>query len=372
MTLLDERLTPQGPARPQLRAGILGATGAVGQKFVEILADHPWFKITALAASERSAGQRYREAARWIGSAPIPRAVADMKVVPLRDNLDCDFVFSGLSARVAGEAERMFAAAGYPVISNARNYRMKEDVPLLIPEINPDHTALVHNQCWDRGGYIVTNPNCSTVGLVCALKPLQDAFGVDAVQVTTLQALSGAGHPGVSSLDALGNVVPFIGGEEDKIATEPGKILGMLAGGRIEHATMAISAQCNRVPVLEGHLACVSVKLRRGTRLGEVRSAFAAFASPISDYNLPSAPRSLLHIFDEAHAPQPRRHVYLEGGMGVGIGRLRACEVLDYKFVVLVHNTVRGAAGGAVLNAELLVRQGLLLPQREAALVAAS
>ncbi len=344
----------------QYRIGILGATGAVGQKFVEILAGHPWFKVTALAASEKSAGKRYEDAVNWIGHVPVPQDIARMKVMPLAPDLDCDFVFSGLSASVAGVAERAFAAAGYPVISNARNYRMDARVPLLIPEVNPNHTALIRTQAWPGGGFIVTNPNCSTVGLTCALRPLHDAFGVDLVQVTTFQALSGAGYPGVPSLDVLGNVVPFIGGEEEKLETEPQKLLGMLAGDQVQHAPITISAQCNRVPVLEGHLECVSLKMRQLASLEEVRQVFERFRSPVAGYGLPSEPRKLLHVFDDDRYPQPRLHALLEGGMGVGIGRIRKCEVLDYKFVVLVHNTVRGAAGGAVLNAELLVRQGFL------------
>ncbi len=342
------------------RVGILGATGAVGQKFVEILEGHPWFEITALAASVRSAGKPYREAANWIGSRPIPEKLADVEVVEAKPDLDCDVVFSGLTASVAGEIERQFAEAGYAVISNARNHRMQDDVPLIIPEVNPDHTALIDRQRWRGGGFIVTNPNCSTVGLVCALKPLVDAFGVEAVQVTTLQALSGAGYPGVASLDALGNVVPYIGGEEEKMATEPLKLLGRLADGRIEPASFTISAQCNRVPVLEGHLECLSVKLRQEADAGAVRAAFLGFKNPLAGLGLPSQPERLFHVFDEAHFPQPRRHAELGRGMTVSIGRIRPCPVLDVKFVALVHNTVRGAAGGAVLNAELLIRQGYL------------
>lgn len=351
------------------RVGILGATGAVGQKFVEMLDGHPWFEVTALAASARSAGKPYREAVNWIGSRPIPEDLADVEVVEGKPGLACDFVFSGLTASVAGEIEREFAEAGYPVISNARNYRMHDDVPLLIPEINPNHIALIDRQQWGGGGFIVTNPNCSTVGLVCALKPLVDAFGVEAVQVTTMQALSGAGYPGVSSLDALGNVVPYIGGEEEKMAAEPLKLLGALAGGRVAPASFAISAQCNRVPVLDGHLECLSVKLQRAADAEAVRAAFLAFESPIADLGLPSAPDRLFHVFDEAHFPQPRRHAALGRGMTVSIGRIRPCPVLDVKFVALVHNTVRGAAGGAVLNAELLIRRGYLT-HREARLAA--
>lgn len=353
------------------RVGILGATGAVGQKFIEVLDGHPWFEVTALAASERSAGKTYREAVNWIGSTPIPNKIAAMKVVDVNPDLECDFVFSGLTASVAGEVERAFAEAGYPVISNARNYRMEADVPLLIPEVNPDHTALVEQQQWKGGGFIVTNPNCSTVGLVCALRPLIDAFGIEAVQVTTMQALSGAGYPGVASLDALGNVVPYIGGEEDKMETEPLKLLGTLVDGRVEPASFTVSPQCNRVPVLEGHLECISVKLRQKADPAAVRDAFLGFQNPLAGLDLPSAPGQLIHVFDDERFPQPRRHAELGQGMTVSIGRIRPCPVLDVKFVALVHNTVRGAAGGAVLNAELLIRQGYLT-HRDAQVAAAA
>jgi len=347
----------------KLRAGILGATGAVGQKFIELLADHPWFKVTALVASERSAGCRYSEAVNWIGTADIPASVASMEVLPLGRDLPCDFVFSGLHASVADHAEPHLAKAGFPVISNAKSYRMDERVPLLIPEVNPDHIALIHQQDWQSNGYIVTNPNCSTVGLTCALKPLHDCFGVKAVHVTTMQALSGAGYPGVSSLDALGNVVPFIGGEEDKLVHEPNKLLGFLAGNQLQKASIAISAQCNRVPVLEGHLECVSVQLDSNTTPAGIHQAMESYSSPIADLDLPSMPAKFLNIFDEERFPQPRRHLDLGQGMTVSIGRIRPCEVLDYKFVVLSHNTVRGAAGGAILNAELLIKKGFLHPR---------
>lgn len=350
--------------KKKYRVGILGATGAVGQKFIEVLEGHPWFDITALAASARSAGKPYREAVNWIGSRPIPEKIADMVVVEGAPGLACDFVFSGLTASVAGDIERAFAEAGYPVISNARNYRMHDDVPLLIPEVNPDHTALIDRQQWGSGGFIVTNPNCSTVGLVCALRPLVDAFGVEAVQVTTMQALSGAGYPGVASLDALGNVVPFIGGEEDKMATEPLKLLGTLADGQVVPAHFAVSAQCNRVPVLEGHLECISVKLQRSADADAVRAAFLGFDNPIAGLGLPTEPDRMIHVFDDERFPQPRRHADLGRGMTVSIGRIRPCPVLDFKFVALVHNTVRGAAGGAVLNAELLIQQGYLKHRR--------
>lgn len=345
------------------RVGILGATGAVGQTFIRLLDGHPWFEITALAASDRSAGKPYRKAANWMGDDPIPAALADMEVQPVEPGLDCDFVFSGLSSSVAGEVEAAFAGAGYPVISNAKNYRMHENVPLLIPEVNPDHIALIDQQDWEGGGYIVTNPNCSTVGLTCVLRPLADAFGLEKVQVTTLQALSGAGYPGVASLDALGNVVPFIGGEEDKLATEPHKLLGTLQNGRVEPASFTVSAQCTRVPVRDGHTATVSIQFGRRVSADEVREAIRSFRSPLADMDLPSAPRAFLHVFDEEHFPQPHRHVNLGKGMTVSVGRIRPCSVLDVKFISLVHNTVRGAAGGAVLNAELLAREGYLKPR---------
>ena len=348
---------------PKFNVGILGATGAVGQKFVEVLAGHPWFEITALAASERSAGKPYKEAANWIGSKPIPASVADQIVVEATPGFECDFVFSGLDSSVAGDLEKAFADAGYPVISNARNYRMHDDVPLLIPEVNPDHTRLIERQKRSNGGFIVTNPNCSTVGLVGALRPLYDAFGLEAVQVTTMQALSGAGYPGVSSLDVMGNVVPFINGEEEKLVIEPLKLLGKLGEDGVVQASFAVSAQCNRVPVLDGHLECASVKFRNRATATDVRQALETFASPLAGLGLPTAPASFLHVFDDPRFPQPRRHSELGNGMTISVGRIRPCEVLDVKFVVLSHNTLRGAAGGAVLNAELLVHQGYLTPR---------
>jgi aspartate-semialdehyde dehydrogenase len=353
---------------PQFRVGLLGATGAVGQTFIRLLDGHPWFTVTAVAASAQSAGRPYREAANWLSGRPIPDAVADLTVQPTEpEAMDCDFVFSGLSASVAGEVERAFAEAGTPVISNAKNYRMHDQVPLLIPEVNADHAALVEQQDWGSDGFIVTNPNCSTVGLVCALRPLVDAFGVEAVQVTMLQALSGAGYPGVPSLDAIDNVIPYIGGEEDKLATEPRKILGTWDGQRIVPAELTVSAQCNRVPVRNGHLACISVRLREDASPDAVRNALAQYRSPLAASGLPSVPDQLLHVTDEPDAPQPRRHVKAGGGLTVTVGRIQACPVNHVKFVALSHNTVRGAAGGAILNAELLAHNGYLTPTPAAA-----
>lgn len=355
---------------PQYNVGILGATGAVGQTFIRLLDDHPWFTVTALAASERSAGKSYREAANWLSGKPMPDAVADLVVQETDPSaLDCDFVFSGLSSSVAGDVEKAFAEAGFPVISNAKNYRMHEDVPLLIPEVNADHARLVENQSWrDSGGFIVTNPNCSTVGLVCALRPLVSEFGVDRVQVTMLQALSGAGYPGVPSLDALGNVIPYIGGEEEKLSTEPRKILGTFSEGRIHPASMTVSAQCNRVPVREGHMACISVACDQPVSVADVKSALEGYQSPLTSEDLPSVPESFLRVMTEVDAPQPLRHVKNGGGMTVSIGRIQDCPVNHVKFVALSHNTIRGAAGGAVLNAELLARDGYLTQSEDAAL----
>jgi len=359
---------------PSFRVGILGATGAVGQTFVRLIEDHPWFTVTALAASERSAGKPYREAVNWLSGKPMPAAVADLEVHPTDPAaFDCDFVFSGLSSSVAGEVEQAFAEAGVPVISNAKNYRMQQDVPLLIPEVNADHAALVEAQNWGDGdGFIATNPNCSTVGLVCALRPLVDAFGVERVQVTMLQALSGAGYPGVPSLDALGNVVPHIPGEEEKLATEPQKILGTLRDGRIEPAAMNVSAQCNRVPVREGHLACISVAFDAPAGVADVAEALSTYRSPLTKEDLPSVPDAFLQVMTEPDAPQPRRHVKTGRGMTVSVGRIQACSVNHVKFVALSHNTIRGAAGGAILNAELLVRDGYMTPASEASGVASA
>ena len=346
---------------PDYRVGLLGATGAVGQTFIRLLSDHPWFTVVDVAASDRSAGRPYREAVNWLSGTPIPPAVADLEVKPTDpEALDCDFVFSGLSSSVAGEVERAFAEAGFPVISNAKNYRLHEDVPLLLPEVNPDHTALIDNQDWGSEGFIVTNPNCSTVGLVCGLRPLMDAFEVEAVQVTMLQALSGAGYPGVPALDAVGNVVPYIGGEEDKLATEPRKILGTLADGRVEPADLPVSAQCTRVPVRDGHLACTSVRFREEVGPEDVRRVLDDFRSPLAEEPLPSRPDPFIQVLDAPDAPQPQRHVDAGGGMTVSVGRIQACAVNDVKFVLLSHNTVRGAAGGAILNAELLAQDGRL------------
>jgi aspartate-semialdehyde dehydrogenase len=296
----------------------------------------------------------------------MPERIAAMTVEPAEPGLDCDLVFSGLDANVAGEIEAAFARAGYPVVTNARNYRMAPDVPLLIPEVNPDHTALIERQDWGgSGGFVVTNPNCSTVGLVMALKPLHDAFGVEAVHVVTMQALSGAGYPGVPSLDALGNVIPHIGGEEEKMARESRKLLGRLTDAGVEDAGVVVSAQCNRVPVLDGHTECVSVRLATPATPEDVRAAMEGWEGPLRGMDLPTAPRRPLRVFSDERYPQPRRHARAGRGMQVSVGKVQACPAIardgsGVKFVVLSHNTIRGAAGGAVLNAELLLAQGRL------------
>lgn len=340
--------------RDKVRVGILGATGAVGQKFVELLADHPWFELTALAASEKSQGKPYSQAVNWILSSPLPQKAAELEVLPCKPNLPCAIVFSGLDSSVAGEIEKDFAENGYMVVSNASNYRMAKDVPLLIPEVNPDHLELLKLQ--KTKGKVVTNPNCSVIGLALALKPLHQQFGIEALHVTTLQAISGAGYPGVASLDILDNVIPFIKGEEHKIETEPQKILGTLD----KPAPFKISAQCNRVPVTDGHMACVSIKLMRKPTQQDMIDAWEHFTSEAQSLGLPSAPQRPVHYFAEDKYPQPRLHRTLDKGMAVSVGRLQPCPLLDYKFTLLSHNTVRGAAGCALLNAELLMRKGFI------------
>lgn len=343
----------------KIPVGILGATGSVGQKFIELLLDHPWFEIVALTASERSANKKYKDAVNWFLPFPLPDHIGNMTVRPTQTDLECPLVFSALDASAAGEAEMAFARAGYYVISNAKNYRMEPNVPLLIPDVNPDHLSLIDQQTETRGK-IITNPNCSTTGLVVALKPLMDRFGLEAVHVVTLQALSGAGYPGVSSLDAIDNVIPFIGGEEPKMEEEPLKLLGRLKDGKVEAASFGISATCNRVAVSDGHLECVSLKLTDPPEPAEIIRAMEDYRSAPQELGLPSAPGQPIHYFTDDKMPQPRILRNLENGMAVSAGRLRPCPILDYKFTILSHNTVRGAAGGALLNAELLIARGYL------------
>ncbi|MDP9339036.1 MAG: aspartate-semialdehyde dehydrogenase [Acidobacteriota bacterium] len=345
------------------RAGVLGATGLVGQRIVKLLADHPWFELTEVAASERSSGKRYSEAVRWHLDTPIPKRARVLIVKGLEPTLDCDFVFSALDSSVAGEAEEDFARAGYPVVSNSKNHRMDPDVPLLIAEVNAAHLDAIPVQQKKRGydrGFIVTNPNCSTAGLVLVLKPLADAFGLEKVFVVTLQAVSGAGYPGVATLDIHGNVIPFISGEEEKMETEPQKLLGKWDGSRFVDAGIGLAAHCNRVPVLDGHLECVSIGLKKIASLYEVQEALRTFEVDAQLAALPSALRHPIIVRDEENRPQPRRDVDAGGGMAAVVGRVRECPLLDVKLTLLSHNLVRGAAGAAVMNAELLAARGFL------------
>jgi len=350
-----------------IRVGILGATGAVGQRFVELLQGHPWFTVTALAASERSAGKPYAEAATWRLDTPMPESVKGQVVQPCVPGLPCDLVFSGLDSSVAGPIENTFASAGYAVISNSKNHRMDQDVPLVIPEVNPDHTAIIPHQQKQRGfdrGFIATNPNCSTIGLTLALKPLADHFGLRTVMVTTMQALSGAGYPGVPSLEILDNVLPYIDEEEDKMERESLKLLGVCDGTGFKPASMAISAQCNRVHVQDGHMECVSVALEKRVDTQDVIEVLRSFTALPQELDLPFAPRRPIIVRDEPDRPQPRFDRNVEQGMAVSVGRVRPCPVLDFKCVILSHNTIRGAAGAAILNAELLQAQGYLKRDR--------
>jgi len=345
------------------RVGILGATGLVGQRLIHMLRDHPYFEVSALAASDRSEGKRYAEACSWKLPYEMPAAAAEMRVRPCAPPLDCDVVIASLPSEIAVEAEAACAAAGYPVISNSSAYRMHEDVPLIVPEINPDHLGMVEGQQRRRGydrGFMITNPNCSTIALVLGLAPLAQRFGLEAVVVTTMQAVSGAGYPGVASIDITDNVVPFIGGEEEKVETEPQKILGRLLGGRVEPAPFKVSAQCNRVNVQDGHLISVRVKLGREASVEEVADAFATFRGLPQELRLPTAPERPVVVRTEKDRPQPRLDRDAERGMATVVGRLARDTVFDYKFTLLGHNTVRGAAGAALLNAELLVAKKLL------------
>ena len=347
--------------RKKWRAGVLGATGIVGQRLVNLLADHPWFELTEVAASERSSGKTYADATRWHQDAPIPAVARNLIVKGLEPTIDCDFVFSALDSSVAGPAEEDFARAGYPVVSNSRNHRMDPDVPLLIPEVNAAHLDAIPVQQKLRGydtGFIVTNPNCSTAGLVLVLKPLADAFGLEKIFVVTLQAISGAGYPGVASMDIQGNVVPFISGEEEKMEIEPQKLLGKWDGVRFVDAGLGMSAHCNRVPVLDGHLECVSLSLKKIASLAEVREVLRNFEVSAELASLPSAVRNPVVVLDEENRPQPRRDVNAGNGMAAVVGRVRECSLLDVKLTLLSHNLVRGAAGAALLNAELLAARG--------------
>ena len=345
----------------KIEVGILGATGTVGQRFVQLLEDHPWFKATWLGASDRSAGKRYREAMAWQLEGAAPEGVADLAVEECVPGRGPRLVFSSMASNLAGDIERAFAEAGHIVVSNSGHYRMAPDVPLLIPEVNPEHLGLLPVQRRERGwtGAIVTNPNCAAITLVMALAPLKP-FGLKRAQVTTLQAVSGAGYPGVPSLDALGNVIPYIGGEEEKVESEPQKILGDFEKDAIRPLPMAVSATCTRVPAIDGHLATVSLEFDSKPGREEILQALAGFRGLPQERQLPSAPRRPVHVMDAPDRPQTRKDANLERGMAAAVGRLRECPLFHWKLVALSHNTLRGAAGAALLNAELMHSEGLL------------
>ena len=341
------------------RVGILGATGTVGQRFVQLLENHPQFEVTALAASDRSAGKTYLEATPWKLATPIPEAVKEIVVQAIEPPLDCDLVFSSLPSSVARETEEAFARAGFPVISNSSSFRMDEDVPLLIPEINYEHLGLIDYQKQKRGfdkGFIVTNPNCSVITFAPPLAALERRFGIETVIVTTLQAISGAGYPGVASLDITDNVFPYISGEEPKVETEAQKILGKLKDSHIQKSDFTVSAQCFRVNVTDGHTAAVRVNLKETATLEDVRQALTDFPR----LNLHSSPNPFIYVCDEPDRPQPRLDRDRGNGMSITVGRLYPDNIFDYRFVCLSHNTIRGAAGAAILNAELLVERRLI------------
>ena len=354
------------------KIGILGATGMVGQRFIQLLENHPWFQVTWLAASDRSSGKRYDEAVRWKLDTPIPASVAKLPVSPANPEQNPDgvpeIIFAALDTDIARELEPKFAAAGCAVISNSSAFRMQADVPLVIPEVNADHLALIPQQNWNgasksgqKRGYIVTNPNCSAIGLVMALKPLAERFGLRSVFVSTMQAISGAGYPGVPSLDILGNVVPFIKNEEEKLEAETRRLLGKLENSQVTPLDAKVSAHCNRVAVEDGHTESVSIELVRKPSREEILAAWREF-QPLKGQNLPTAPEQPVEFNPAEDRPQPRLDRMRGRGMAATVGRLRPCSLLDWKFTVLSHNTIRGAAGAALLNAELLASQGKLSP----------
>ena len=346
----------------KIPVGILGATGIVGQRFIQMLEHHPWFEVAWLAASDRSEGREYADAARWRLKTAIPSQVAKMRVSPAKPEGAPTIIFAALDASIAAELEPRFAEAGCAVISNSSALRMAKDVPLVIPEVNPDHIKLIECQSWRRknGGFVVTNPNCSAIGLALALAPLHKLFQIETIMAVTMQAVSGAGYPGVASLDILGNVIPYIPKEEEKMEEETRKLLGSLNGSGIVPAAFKMSAQCNRVAVEDGHTESVSIKLKNRAEAAEILNAWQEFRSVPQEKNLPSAPDVPVRYLGSSDRPQPRLDVDSGHGMTTSVGRLRPCGVLDWKFTLLSHNTIRGAAGAALLNAELLKVLGYL------------
>lgn len=373
---MTETITEPGRARSRtaekIPVAVLGATGSVGQRFVQLLESHPWFRLHEVVASSRSAGKPYGEAADWKLETSLPDSAAALEVKALEDELESSLVFSSLDSSVAGEAEELHASRGCAVVSNSRNHRMDPDVPLLIPEVNCEHVGAIEAQRKRRGGkgYIVTNPNCSTVGLALAVAPIERQHGIDVMHAFTMQAISGAGYAGVTSWAILDNVIPSISGEEEKVETEPCKILGRWDGERFHDAPIRISAHTNRVPVIDGHTICISLRLRNHEALRasfpieklieDIRAGIADFRGEPQRIGLPSAPERPIHLLTDDDRPQPRLDRDRERGMSVSVGRIRPCPVLDIRMVALVHNTIRGAAGAAILNAELLEAQNLL------------
>jgi aspartate-semialdehyde dehydrogenase len=364
--------TTQSAATEKIPVAVLGATGSVGQRFIQLLENHPWFRLHEVVASERSEGKTYAEAAQWRLETPIPLAAAGMKVKGLNQELESKLIFSGLDSSVAGEAEDFYADRGAAVVSNSKNHRMDPDVPLLIPEINCEHVEAIEVQKKRRGGkgYIVTNPNCSVVGLAMAIAPIERQHGIESLHAVTMQAVSGAGYSGVASMAILDNVIPYISGEEPKVESEPQRILGRWTGERFADAEMTISAQTNRVPVMDGHLICLSLRLRNREDLlrhfpierliEDVSEALESFRGEPQRLRLPSAPERPIHLLRDDDRPQTRLDRDREKGMAVSVGRIRPCPINDIRMVALVHNTIRGAAGVAILNAELLKARDLL------------
>jgi aspartate-semialdehyde dehydrogenase len=346
----------------KLAVGILGATGMVGQRFIQLLENHPWFEVAWLAASDRSADKPYREAVKWRMKTPLPAKVAELKVSPAGAKGAPKIIFAALDADIARDLEPQFAEAGSAVISNSSAWRMHPNVPLVIPEVNSDHLALIDSQTWRKqsGGYIVTNANCSAIGLVLALAPLHTKFGIEKIFVSTMQAVSGAGYPGVPSLDIIGNVIPFIKNEEEKMEVETRKMLGKLKGHEVELADFGMTAHCNRVPVEDGHTESVSIALKKKVTPAQIIEAWTSYRSVPQELKLPHAPSEPVMYDTRADRPQPRFDVDRGNGMSSVCGRLRPFGLLDWKFTVLSHNTIRGAAGAALLNAELLKVKGYL------------
>lgn len=347
----------------RIPVAVLGATGTVGQRFIQLLENHPWFKVAAITGSDRTIGKKYSEACHWILPEAMPESIKEMVLVPtVPVHVDVPLVFSALPASAALEAEPLYAQKGIIVCSNASAFRQEPDVPLLLPEINPEHTQLVHKQRKNRNwpGFIVVNSNCTITGVTIALKPLQDQFRIRRAMIVSMQAISGAGYPGVASLDILGNVIPYIPDEERRMEWEPRKMLGRVNQGQLDLADFTISAQANRVPVTEGHMVCLSLELNTDAELADVRQALVQYLAPEVSRSLPSSPAAVIQLMEDDYRPQPRLDLMTGNGMTTVVGRLRQDSILDYKMVVLSHNTIRGAAGGSIYNAELLVKQELI------------